>query len=341
MLNLIKPPRLIEGDKVAAVCLSSGMGEALWWRYKQGKARLEEHFGLRVVEMPHTMKSDGYLHEHPEARAADLMEAFSDPSIKAVISCIGGSDSIRLLPYVDLDVLRNHPKIFMGYSDSTAVHFMCMKAGLSSFYGPAVLTDFAENVKMSEYTAEAVRRALFSGDPIGPVKPSAVYTSQYLEWAEENKNTAREFLPNTPYEGTGGRAEGPLMGGCLEVMEMLRGTSLFPPLEAFDGAILFFETCEYLPPPWLIENALRCYGMMGILGRISGMLWAKPMGGVYEEEYKAAVRGVLNEFGQGELPVLFNGSFGHNEPKTVLPYGARAEINCEAHSFTILENGVV
>jgi muramoyltetrapeptide carboxypeptidase LdcA involved in peptidoglycan recycling len=72
------------------------------------------------------------------------MEAFADPSIKAVISNIGGDDSIRMLKYIDLDVIRNNPKIFLGFSDSTVTHFICLKAGLSSFYGTSLLVGFAE-----------------------------------------------------------------------------------------------------------------------------------------------------------------------------------------------------
>lgn len=59
---------------------------------------------------------------------------------------------IRLLPYIDFAVIRRHPKIFMGYSDTTVNHLMCWKAGLSSFYGPAVLSDFAENLRLPAYT---------------------------------------------------------------------------------------------------------------------------------------------------------------------------------------------
>src|SRR5699024_9237052 len=116
----------------------------LRWRYEQGVQRLETVFGLHVVSMPRSLKGEDYLYEHPEARAADLMEAFQDDSIKGIIANIGGDDSIRLLPYIDFDVIRNNPKIFMGYSDITISHLFCHKAGLSSFYGPAVLTDFAE-----------------------------------------------------------------------------------------------------------------------------------------------------------------------------------------------------
>src|SRR5690625_984643 len=144
---LIKPEKLTKGDIVATVSPSSGLaGESVFhWRYEQGVRRLEEVFGLKVVAMPNSLKGIDYLYEHPEARAADLMNAFQDESIKGIIANIGGEDSIRLLPYIDFEVIRNNPKVFMGFSDVTISHLFCHHAGLSSFYGPAILTDFAEN----------------------------------------------------------------------------------------------------------------------------------------------------------------------------------------------------
>lgn len=96
--------------------------------------------------MPNSLKGEDHLYNNPQARADDLMTAFKDDSIKAIIANIGGDDSIRLLPYIDFDVIRENPKIFMGYSDTTISHLFCLKAGITSYYGPAILTDFAENI---------------------------------------------------------------------------------------------------------------------------------------------------------------------------------------------------
>ncbi len=344
MRKLIKPPRLKPGDRVATVSLSwGGAGEEeILWRYHQGKERLERVFGLEVVEMPHTLRGADFVYHNPQKRAEDLMAAFADPSIKAIISCIGGNDSIRMLPYIDLEKIKANPKILMGYSDTTVSHMLCLKAGLSSFYGPAILTDFAENVAMSPYTIESVNKTLFCGEPVGEILPSTDYTAEWLEWIEQNKGTQRRFVPNSGYEllGGQGRIRGRLLGGCLEVLSNLRGTKLFPPIACFEGAILFLETCEELPEPWYVEDALRALGAMGVLERIAGVFWAKPQGGRYYEEYKAVIKKVAAEFGREDLPILYNGSFGHNEPKMILPYGAMAEIDCVRSSFAIIESAV-
>ena len=141
---MIKPPALQEGDTVATVSLSWGGPGAIPHRYEVGKRQLEEEFGVAVVETKHALADPDWLWRNPQARADDLMEAFLDPTIKAIVSTIGGSDSIRMLPYIDLDLIRSNPKIFLGFSDSTITHFVCFKAGLISFYGPAIMAGFAE-----------------------------------------------------------------------------------------------------------------------------------------------------------------------------------------------------
>ena len=132
---MLKPERLRKDDKIAIVSLSSGMlGEKEFiHKYELGKRRLEEKFGLKVVTMPNTLKGIEYLYEHPEKRAEDLMKAFKDKTIKAIICAIGGDDTIRLLPYIDYNVIKENPKIFMGFSDTTANHLMMYKAGLVSY----------------------------------------------------------------------------------------------------------------------------------------------------------------------------------------------------------------
>jgi len=343
-LKKLKPARLSPGDKVATVSLSwGGAGdEEIIWRYQQGKKRLEEVFGLEVIEMPHALKGSDYVYNHPEKRAEDLMTAFQDPSIQAIVANIGGNDSIRMLPYIDFDVIRNNPKIFIGYSDSTITHMIAYKAGISTIYGPTLLVDFAENIEMHPYTIEHIKRTLFDNASIGEILPAPEWTSEYLPWIETNKNTARKYQANHGYELLQGQgiAKGHLIGGCFEVFDELRGTDLFPSLDAFSDAILFLETSEDKPNPITIECSLRIYGIMGILNRLNGVLWGKPQDQAYYEEYKEAIKKVLAEFNCQDLPVLFNMNFGHTEPKICLPYGAKAQIDCSTASFSILESGV-
>ena len=344
MLTLIKPERLKKGDTVATVSLSwGGAGDKdLLWRYEKGKRRLTEQFGLRVVEMPNTLKGSDFVYRHPEKRAEDLMQAFADPSIRAVIACIGGDDSIRLLPYIDFDVLRRNPKIFLGYSDSTVTHFMCMKAGIASVYGPSILAEFAENVKIFDYTAHWLQKTLFEPEPLGTIPCAGEWTGERMPWTLENEHTAKVLQKNTGYEFLQGDAvvQGPLIGGCIEVMEMMKGTALWPDPHQFDNAVLFLETSEEMPEPDYIAYWLRNYGVQGVLQKVSGIVWGKPYQGKHYDAYKQAILKVLAELSLTGLPVVYNMSFGHNEPMACIPYGAKAKIDCRVQTFSILESGV-
>lgn len=344
-LNLIKPKMLNKGDKVATVSLSwGGAGdEDILWRYNQGKERIENVFGLRVVEMPNTLKGTEFIYNNPQKRAEDLMTAFADKSIKAIFSCIGGDDSIRMLPYIDFDIIKNNPKIFIGYSDTTTTHLICLKAGISSFYGASVLNEFAENVQMHEYTKKYINKALFTNEPIGNIESSEYWTSERIPWLIENKHKARTMLKNTGYELLQGKGkiQGRLIGGCMEVLEMAKQTSIWPDDNAWDDAILFLETSEEMPNPDYIKYWLRNYGAQGILNRVKGIIWGKPYDNKYYEEYKTSIKKVLNEYNLNELPVLYNMNFGHALPMIAIPYGAMAEINCDEKSFSILESGVI
>ena len=192
---MIKPKKLKKGDKVAIVSLSSGLaGEKMFiHRYELGKKRLEK-LGFNVVTMKNALKGIEYLYNHPEKRAEDFMEAILDKDIKGIICNIGGDDTIRLLPYIDFKAIANNPKVFMGYSDTTINHFMMQKAGVVSYYGPAVMTDFAENNNMHTYTLKYINEVLLENREDIVIKSSDKWTSEYLDWAiEENDNIPRKM----------------------------------------------------------------------------------------------------------------------------------------------------
>ncbi len=346
---MIKPKKLQPGDKVAIVSLSWGGAALFPHRYQAGKACLQQEFGLTVVEMPHTLRNPDWLENNPQARADDLMAAFADPAIKAIISTIGGDDSIRMLPYLDLDLIRDNPKIFMGYSDTTISHLACYKAGLVSFYGPALLAGFAENGGMFPYTINSVRQTLFSAEPIGPLAPNTVgWTVEFVDWADESAQLQRRTLtPTTGWRFLQGQGlqRGHLIGGCFEVFDWLRGTDFWPDLETWQDAILFLETSEESPTADTVMYALRSYASMGILKRLSGILLGRPYGQLSPEETEAyddaLLRVVAAEEGLTHLPIITRMDFGHTDPMFVLPYGLQAEIDCTTQQFSIIENAVI
>lgn len=347
--EMIKPMKLRPGDKVAALSASWGGPATFPHRYKAGKRQLQDAFGVTVVETPHALRPAEWLERNPRARADDLMEAFRDPSIKAVISTIGGDDSIRLLPYLDLGIIRSNPKIYMGYSDTTVTHLACFAAGLVSFYGPAIMAGFGENGGLFPYMVDSVRTTLLSSLPIGVIEPNTEgWTVEFLDWAEpENQSQRRKLSTSEGWnylQGTGVR-RGYLIGGCLEVLDWLRGTDVWPNLEAWQDAILFVETSEEAPSPTRVLRILRALAGLGVLGGLSGILVGRPGGEVPPEQFGAydevILQVVAEEEGLADLPIVTGMDFGHTDPMFVLPYGVQAEIDCERQQFAILEGAVV
>lgn len=344
---MIKPKRLKRGDKIAIVSLSwGGLGdESLIHKYHIAKRRLEEDFGLCVVAMPNALKGSKFVYEHPELRAKDLMDAFSDESVAAIFSAIGGDDTIRILPYVNLETIRNNPKIFMGYSDTTINHFMMYKAGLVSFYGPSVMCEFGEYVNMFDYTKEAVSKFLFEDTEGYSIVNSPLWSDDYIRWEEKNMHIGRTLKPETHgYEilqGTGS-IKGHLLGGCIDVFMMAIGTGIWPSINDWTGAVLFIETSEDKPSPDFIKWTFRNLAAQGILNVIRGIVVAKPQSETYYEEYKKAILQVVaSEERLMHLPILYNVNFGHATPIGILPYGVEVEMNCENKTFTLLESATV
>ena len=339
-----KPKHLKPGDTVAVVSLSSGsLGEPTSvHKYTLAKERLAREWDLNLIAMPNALKGRDYVYRHPEARAADLMAAFSDDSIRAVICAIGGDDTVRLLPYVDFDVLRSHPKIFTGFSDSTTNHFMMHKAGLVSYYGLSLMCDLSEYVEMNEYSRDLFERTLLRPQQRLDI-PCSPYTcpdDDRVPWAEENVGRRRNRYPNTGYEVLQGRGtvRGPLLGGCLDVFPQLWGTSLWPAAEDWEGKLLLLETSEVNMPEEYLIWYLRTLQAQGVLYRIKGIVMGRPAHNEKYEPYKEALLRVLRiEARLPELPVLYNVNVGHAYPIGVFPLGLEYSVDCEAKTLTMEE----
>ena len=348
-MKKIKPKILRPGSRIAAISLSWGGPGTVPYRYEIGKRQFEEEFDVTVVETAHALRDADWLAKNPEARADDLMEAFADETIDGIISTIGGEDSIRTLPYIDLDLMRKNPKVFMGFSDTTISHAACFKAGIVSFYGPSFMAGFAENCGMFPYMVESVRRTLFSAEPIGVIKPNqAEWTVEYLPWENpKNQSIRRKLNPCTgwKFHQEKGVVEGQLFGGCVEVLDWLRGTDYFPSAKDLYGAVLFLETSEEMPPPSFLTRFVRCLAAMGILDGLSGILLGRPGGGVdlatLHEYDDALYKAVREEYGLNDMPIVTNMDFGHTDPMFVLPIGTKVRIDSAKQEIAIDEAAVI
>lgn len=363
MIELIKPERLRRGDTVALITLSWGGASEFKDRYLAGKKQIEQTFKLKVIETPSALKSADWIYEHPEERLNDLIWAFEKPEVKAIISIIGGDDSIRLLDFVKkehLDTIKKNLKIFVGLSDTTTINFLCLKAGVVSFYGPSVLFGLAENGGIDNYTKEYFEKALFSDNPIGKIENSKNgWTLDRVSWKKEYQDKKRKMqkpLQINFIQGTG-VTEGNLIGGCVDVLEFMKGTELWPDKSLWENAILFLETSEEIPSPDQFKRWLRNYGSQGILRNINGIIFGIPGGDIesdaldYEEklknhlkrfkEYEKALLKVAKEYNREDLIIATQLQFGHTMPMITLPYGVKIKLDAENKEIKIIESGVV
>ena len=348
-MQKVKPKILRPGSHIAAISLSWGGPGTLPYRYQIGKQQFEEAFDVTVVETEHALREADWLARNPKARADDLMAAFADETIDGVISTIGGEDSIRTLPYLDLDLIRRNPKVFMGYSDTTISHAACFKAGIVSFYGPSFMAGFAENGGMFPYMVDSIRHTLFSPEPIGIIAPNRErWTVEHLPWENpENQSIRRKLNPCTgwKFHQDEGVIEGQLFGGCVEVLDWLRGTDYFPSADDLQNAILFLETSEEAAPPSILARFVRCIAAMGVLEMLSGILLGRPGGGVDSDTFRAyddaLCKTVREEHGLNDMPIVTNMDFGHTDPMFVIPMGMQVRINSAKQEIAIDEAAVI
>jgi muramoyltetrapeptide carboxypeptidase len=331
-------PRLRPGDWVGVVSPSWGGAGLFPHRVERGVAQLRR-LGFRVKFGRHALNSTGFVSDTPANRVSDIHDMFLDPEVRLILAAIGGDHSCHLLPLLDFDLVREHPKLFMGYSDVTVLNIALWSAtGLVTFNGPALLPDFAEYPELFEYTRKWFERAVTATSPVGPVEPSSWWTEEFLDWTEkQDLQRPRNRLPAPGWTWLKpGLGEGLLIGGCLESLQHLRGTPFWP---EWRGAILFLETSEDAPSPAQVDGILMDYQNMGVFDGIQGLLFGRPMG--YSAEQKLELHAVVRERTGGfQFPVVMDMDFGHTAPQMTLPIGCRARVDSSRQRFEIVEPAV-
>jgi muramoyltetrapeptide carboxypeptidase len=344
MKNLIKPKVLEMGDTIGLVSPSAPLAGLVSHRTKNGIKMLEE-LGFKVKVGKNALKVKGHTAGTPKERADDINTFFRDKKIKAIFSFIGGNHSNQILEYLDFDIIKKNPKIFLGYSDTTTLHFaLHVKANLVTFYGPAVLTQFAENPAILSYTQTYFKKALMQTSSIGKVEPSTQWTDEILDWFEkEDLKRQRKMKRNKGWQWLkSGKADGPILGGCITSMLHLRGTEYWPD---FRGSILFWETPESgddFTKGEKVENIdsyLTDLELSGIFKDIKGMIIGRFFG--YSKQEKKEMIKMIKERTSGyKFPILLNVDIGHSDPMITVPLGVRVKIDSSKNLFQIGENGV-
>ena len=246
------------------------------------------------------------------------------------------------MPYIDFDVIKNNPKVFIGYSDTTINHFMMYKAGVTSYYGPSVMCEFAENYELHDYTKKYVDEVLFRNLENITIKSSPKWTSEFLEWSNEEYDSKKRKMSKEEhgYEVLQGKGtfEGELLGGCIDVFPMLIGTEIWPSKDAWENKVLFLETCEDEVPPDYLKYYLRNLVAQGIIDKINGIIIGKPQNEKYYEEYKEVYKNVIGgEANRSKLPILYNVNIGHTAPMCIFPLGQKIKVDLNKKEIIFLE----
>ena len=246
--ELLLPKALKRGDTIGIIAPATAVTDP------DQLAKATEalnYFGLNYKTGKNVLKGDGYKTRTAEERLNDLHTMFSDKIISGVFCLRGGYGSAQLLDRIDYDLIKNNPKVFIGYSDITAMHLAINKfSGLITFHGPVLLSGF------SNYTADYFNKALFNTDPIGKI------VNPELKSGIRLVHPTRTIKP--------GKATGKLIGGNLSIICSLMGT----PYEIdTKNKILFIE--DVGEEPYRIDRMLTQLRLAGKLQQASGIIFGE------------------------------------------------------------------
>lgn len=315
----IKPKRLRAGDTVGLITPSTYVSDPDRLLLA---ARTMEYFGLKPKFGKNVGKRAGYVGGTAQERLDDLHAAFRDPEVNAVFCVRGGYGSEHLLDRIDYDLIRRNPKVFLGYSDITALHLAIRKrTGMVTFHGPVVLSRF------TDYTQKWFRKALFEAVPVGEVT---------------NPPEANTLRPSHPLRTVRpGRARGPLVGGNLSLIATTMGT----PFEIDTrGAILFIEDVE--EQPYSMDRMLTQLRLAGKLQSAAGVVFGE-CNACRPSDYQPAFESTFslgevvdNILGELNIPVLAGLTIGHTDDQLTLPEGVVALLDASGQRLVIEEAAV-
>ncbi len=328
--------KLSKGDKVAILSPSFAAPGLFPEVYKLGLDRLQKVFGLLPVEYPTTAKLGASIEE----RSADLISAFKDPEIKAVIATIGGNDQVTYVKKLPPEPFAQNPKPFFGFSDNSHLSNFLFLNGIPSYYGGSIFSQYAMQGEMDNFTIEYLKHALFDKGEF-ELKSSETYNDMGLDWNDTALlKTKRQHWPN---EGmiwdASTNTRGVLWGGCVEsIDEMLRHDVPIPNLEQFENIVLMLETSEEIPSADYVFRVMRALGERGILQRVQGVLVGRAKAWEFNKPNSLADKIAYCKEQQDTIikvvrlynhiaPIIQNMNFGHTDPQIPMPYGGEVKID--------------
>ena len=309
---MIKPKALKRGDTVGVLAPSSPTAEK---KVKDAKEQLEA-LGFQVQLAPSCHSKHGYLAGTDELRAEDINEMFREQRIDGIFCLRGGYGAPKILNRINFDIVKDNPKVFIGYSDITALHLAFNQiCGLVTFHGPMAASDIAGG--LDDYTKGELIRGIMNTEPMGLIK-----------------NPEGEKIHCI----VGGAAEGPIVGGNLALVAATMGT----PYEVDTrGKILFLE--DIGEEPYRVDRMLTQLALAGKFEEVNGILLGDWNNCDPEKPHESL--SLLEVFQEiivpYNKPTIYNLKAGHCTPKATLPFGVRASMKAEEGILIIEESATV
>jgi muramoyltetrapeptide carboxypeptidase len=304
--SLIKPSRLKAGDTVGLINPAS-------YIQRQDLEQIQKNLtalGLKVKVGKHVLDQYGYLAGTDINRAADVNAMFADDSIQAIFTARGGWGCNRILPLLNYDQMRSHPKILMGFSDITSLLLaVYTQSGVVSFHGPVGTSTW------NPFTVDYLQRILFQGEAIALQNPVTVPVQTI----------------------TSGKARGQLVGGNLSVLTAMLGSAYLP---SWKQTILFIEEID--EEVYRIDRLLTQLKLAGILNQISGFIFGQcthcePKGTDNSLTLAQVLKDHIQPLG---IPAWYGSMIGHIQDKFTLPIGISVAIDATAGTIQLLESAV-
>ena len=306
-----KGKKLKHGDCIGIVAPSSPIDKG---RVKKAKKAIEA-MGFEVVVGQSCYESYGYLAGEDRLRADDINRMFEDRKIDGIIALRGGYGASRILDLIDYDLVAKNPKVFVGYSDITALHTAFRQLGkLVTYHGPMAASDFATGV--SDFTRNSFLNMLVDENP-----------SMILENPKKEELTViRE-----------GRARGVLVGGNLALIVNTIGTDY--EIDTEDKILLIEEVGE---DPYAVDRMLTQLALAGKFKDLRGLVFGdfnNCVASKSEYEKQLPLLEVLKDRTKDlDIPIVYNFQIGHCEPVLTVPLGIEYELNTVEKTLKMLEN---
>ncbi|MBL7257387.1 S66 peptidase family protein [Paractinoplanes lichenicola] len=336
------PTKLKPGDRVAVVSPSWAGPGVYPATHERALRRIRDELGLEPVEFP-TTRTPGA----PAAdRAADLMAAFADPTIRAVFAAIGGADQITVLPHLDPAPFQADPKPYFGYSDNTNLLNWLWSHGVAGYHGGSTMVHLTRRLDPAHLTS--LRAALFETVDL-PITPLPEFSEEESDWADPaslDTPLAAVPSPGWSWHRPDTVVTAPTWGGNLEILHWnLAAGRWILPNERYAGSILLLETSEEMPPAEEVFRMLRNAGERGLLEQFPAVLVATAKAALfgepasaeeraeYRDDQRAAVLKAMAAYNPAAM-VVFGIDFGHTTPQWILPYGGRMTIDGPNRTIT-------